>query len=104
MLVHKRSGGVLHTVACPRGREWVERRRLTLSQFPELDPEEWWEVPDRSPLGRKLLRWYPYFTPVLSERGELTDIIPWEEKEEENHADQNNHHPNRRRRRGIRLT
>lgn len=61
MWVHKRSRGVL-----------PEKMALT-----ELSPEAWWQVPDRTTLGRKILRLYPAFDPVINDKGQLLDVIPW---------------------------
>ena len=74
MIVHKKSLGVLACVAVPGAKAWTEQRDLKLSMFPELDASEWWEVRDRSSLGRKILRSYPDFQPVEMD-GKLVDII-----------------------------
>ena len=41
----------------------------------DIEPSEWWEVPDSSRLGRVLERCAPDFEPVTDERGELIDVV-----------------------------
>lgn len=80
MLVHKRTMGVLDTFWTgetrldPRsGLQTPVEREYTFRTAPELSPEEWWEVPRGSKLGKKLRMYYPWVTPVVDEAGELTD-------------------------------
>lgn len=54
---------------CPA--RWPAR----LSDFPWLDPEEWWEIPDRGLLARKVREHYPDCIPVVGEDGALRDVI-----------------------------
>ena len=49
-------------------------REYTFRTAPELSPEEWWEVPRGSKLGKKLRMYYPWVTPVVDEASELTDV------------------------------
>ena len=57
LYVHKESRGVLQAANRPPG----------------LSPVEWWEVRERTALGRKILRYYPCFDAVTNEDGALRD-------------------------------
>lgn len=81
MLVHKRTMGVLDTFWT--GAYRLDPRMGTLvpveqeyvrQSVPGLDAEDWWEVPRRSKLGRKLRLYYPWVEPVVDETGELVDV------------------------------
>lgn len=39
-------------------------------------PEDWWEIPSRSPLARRIRLHYPFLSPVVDEEGTLVDVIP----------------------------
>ena len=93
MLVHKRTMGVLaflwtgeSSTASSWGHPAPVMMEATLRRLPELDPEEWWEVPYHSPLGKKCCRLYPEMEPVLDESGQLTDVQ--RSGEEEDHGPQ----------------
>ena len=49
-------------------------KEYTFRTSPELSPEEWWEVPMSSKLGKKIRMYYPWITPVVDEAGKLTDV------------------------------
>lgn len=81
MLVHKKTLGVLqwywdgvsYTVF-----DGVQRPRMapvTLTTY-QLQAEDWWQVPNGTPLARKIALCYPFFDPVVVE-GELVDALPW---------------------------
>ena len=81
MLIHKQTMGVLDTFWTgenhldPKSRlQLPVEREYTFRTAPELSPEEWWEVPRSSKLGKKLRMYYPWVTPVVDEAGELTDV------------------------------
>lgn len=78
MLIHKKTLGVLTTVAACYGSVVGEitatvdnLRRLGI----RIDACDWWFVPNGSPLARRISLCYPDFTPVLDEAGELRDIV-----------------------------
>lgn len=78
MLVHKETRGVLNTIATAYGSVLEEvcatvdtLHRLGL----EINVDEWWFVPNSSPLARRIERCYPDFIPVTDETGELADIV-----------------------------
>ena len=81
MLIHKSTMGVLNTYWTGAHRivpgsiapEPV-MREYTFQSAPDLGPEEWWEVPAASALGRKIRMYYPWITPVVDEAGALTDV------------------------------
>ena len=39
-------------------------------------PEDWWEIPSRSSLARRIRIHYPFLSPVLDEEGGLVDVVP----------------------------
>lgn len=41
------------------------------------DPENWWEIPSRGPLARKISRYYPDIQPLTDQDGALSDVIPF---------------------------
>ena len=45
--------------------------------------DEWYLVPDNSPLSQKIIKLFPHFDFVLNENGELIDIIETSKTEEE---------------------
>jgi len=72
--------GVLDTVWYGEYTRRADGRRLPLirharlADLPELDPADWWEVPDTGPLARRIRRYYPSMRPVVGEAGELLDV------------------------------
>lgn len=79
MLVHKRTMGVLDLYwtgryrTAPDGiREPVMREYVLAGSG--LDPDEWWEVPRRTPLGKQLRRLYPFCTAIVGADGELLGV------------------------------
>ena len=70
MLVHKRTLGVLETapwdgsVRTVNGEKVPVQRPASLARL-GLDPAEWWEVPDGSPLARAIRACWPWFDPVV---------------------------------------
>ena len=59
----------------PDGRRLPLERPARLADFPELKASEWWEVDTRTPLARKLRRYYPWVTPVTGPDGALIDVL-----------------------------
>lgn len=80
MLVHKLSRGVLACIEVPGASAgpWRKLRNLKLSMFPDLNPNDWWEVRDTSQLGIRLIMYYPDFIPVTDDNGALIDLKPIE--------------------------
>lgn len=82
MLVHKATMGVLDQFwtgryrKAPTGGEEPVMAEYTLENTP-LSPDEWWEVPRGSALGRKLRRHYPFCSPAVSEDGSLDGVSVW---------------------------
>ena len=81
MLIHKQTMGVLqtywtgaHRVVPGSAVPEPVMKEYTFRAAPELSPEEWWEVPMSSKLGKKIRMYYPWITPVVDEAGELTDV------------------------------
>ena len=81
VLIHKSTMGVLDTywtgayrLDPKSGVQVPVEQEYTLQTIPEFSPEEWWEVPRGSKLGKKLRMYYPWVTPVVDESGELTDV------------------------------
>ena len=81
MLVHKQTLGVLETAPWDgsfrtvNGERTPVLRRAALDRL-ELDPAEWWEVPDGSALARAIRLCWPWFDPVVAE-GELVGAERW---------------------------
>lgn len=81
MIVHKRTMGVVYRVwtgdsrLSPTGQLEPVMKEVCLSDYPWLDPEEWWEVTDRV-LIRRILRGYPELRPLVDEDGQLTGVEP----------------------------
>ena len=40
------------------------------------DPENWWEIPSRGALARKIRRYYPFLRPVVDGEGGLVEVVP----------------------------
>ena len=81
MLLHKATMGVLDTIwtgryAAARTGRYPVLLKASLDLC-GLDPGDWWEVP--SHLVVRARRSYPWMDPVVSETGELLDLIPWPE-------------------------
>lgn len=81
MLIHKETMGVLDTFWTGKtrldpksGHQVPVEQEYTFRTAPKLSPEEWWEVPRLSKLGKKLRMYYPWITPVVNAAGELTDV------------------------------
>lgn len=75
MLVHKASKGVLAEITVSgHGGVWIRKVNLKLSMFPELNPSDWFEVPDHSALGKKCKMYYPYMVMIVKE-GKLVDVV-----------------------------
>ena len=81
MLVHKQTLGVLQWYW--DGVSYVTfdgvRRPKMAPVTPEtydLEDGQWWQVPNGTPLARKIALSYPFFDPVLAE-GELVDVEVW---------------------------
>lgn len=39
------------------------------------NPEDWWEIPSRSSLARRIRLYYPLLRPVVDEEGNLVDVV-----------------------------
>ena len=83
MLVHRSTMGVLldiwtgeHRWDPVAGENIPAMRPAKPGDVPDYDPAEWWEVPADTPLGRRILKYYPALTPVVGEGGELLDALP----------------------------
>lgn len=85
MLVHKQSMGILTEYWTGK---FYKSTKTSNTQIPVLekytpedilnfDPSEWWDVSAKTTIGRKILRYYPFCDPVISDDGELLDVIPW---------------------------
>lgn len=78
MLIHKKSLGVLTTVMAPDADALMEIAATIDNFFKlglEIDPNEWWFVPNSTPLARRISLSYPDFVPVTNDAGELVDIV-----------------------------
>lgn len=81
MLVHKSTMGVLDLIwtgKYQRGADGTLTPLLTrasLERLPELDPADWWEVPDGTALAKRISLHYPNLAPVVGEDGGLLDVI-----------------------------
>ena len=86
MLVHKGTLGVLEQVwrgayrQGPDGRREPAYHAVTLSDYPDVDPEDWWEIPNQSALARKLRRYAPWAEAITGPDGALIDIQPIKEQ------------------------
>ena len=80
MLIHKGTMGVLTWMWTGQHRRMANgstlpaMRQYRLSDLPREDWDNWWELPTNSPLGRKILQYYPWLEPVLGPEGELLDV------------------------------
>ena len=90
MLVHKKTMGVLDYLwsgeyrTGPGGVRMPLERPARLKDLPELDPEDWWEVPEGSALARKIKLHYPWIEAEVGPSGELLGVkkeLTEEEKE-----------------------
>ena len=81
MLVHKASKCILATFVMPDPcGDGLKEVRATFDNLEkagiDIDPKEWWDVPNKGTLAEKLKRSAPDFEPVEdSETGALVDII-----------------------------
>lgn len=81
MLVHKRTLGVLQwywdgvSFVTFGGARRPKMAPVTLETY-ALDADEWWQVPNGTPLARKIALNYPFFDPVVT-GGELVNIEVW---------------------------
>lgn len=71
MLVHKKTMGVLTVCWDPDGEKMI---KASLDKLPDLNPDEWFEIDQNSPLGFMIYSHYPYLIPVV-ENGELVDVV-----------------------------
>lgn len=81
MLIHKRTLGVLQWTwdgVSYVTFDGVQRPRMKPVTFETyaLNREEWWEVPNGTPLARTIAAHYPFFDPVVVE-GELVGVEIW---------------------------
>lgn len=81
MLIHKKTLGVLQwywdgvSYLTSRGAALPKMAPVTLETY-GLNPEDWWQVPNGTPLARKIAVSYPFFDPVVT-GGELVNIEVW---------------------------
>ena len=57
-------------------------KQAKLLDFPELDPDDWWEISSDCALAKRLRTIYPFCDPVTGPNGELVDVLPWGQKED----------------------
>lgn len=71
MLIHKRTMGIIE-------EEWTGTvlRPVTLANHPELDRDDWWELPGTSPMARTARIYYPWLEPEVDEDGCLIGLRP----------------------------
>ena len=81
MLVHKRTLGVLQwywdgvSYVTFHGTARPKMAPVTLETY-GLDENEWWQVPNGTPLARRIALYYPFFDPVVAD-GKLVGARPW---------------------------
>lgn len=81
MLVHKETLGVLETAPWDGQFRVIDGvkipliRRASLENL-ELDPAEWWEIPNNSTVAHIIHSCWPWFDPII-ENDELIDAIRW---------------------------
>lgn len=49
-------------------------RSARLSDIPEKDRSQWWEIPNNGTLAKRILENYPLLLPVIGPEGELVDV------------------------------
>lgn len=81
MLVHKATLGVLQWYWDGESYlifDGVQRPKMELVTFEthDLDPEEWWQIPNGTYLSKKIAWSYPFFEPKIVD-GLLVDVEPW---------------------------
>lgn len=81
MLVHKQTLGVLQwywdgeSYVTFDGVARPKMAPVTLENH-DLSADEWWQVPNGTPLAKKIALCYPFFDPVVAE-GELVGAEAW---------------------------
>lgn len=79
MLVHKATMGVLDRIWTgqhTRGPDGILNPVERLAVPSDVDnPEDWWEIPSRSSLARRIRLYYPFLRPVVDEEGNLVDVV-----------------------------
>ena len=58
----------------PEGAQVPVDRLAVLSDVD--DPADWWEIPSKGPLARKIRQYYPDIQPLTDQDGALSDVIP----------------------------
>lgn len=104
MLIHKKTMGVLSTFWSGKYRT-VNGEKVPIMveytfQNTDLNPDDWWFVSARSPIGKRVTKLYPCCDPVTDEAGELIAVKGWK-KEKENPAPEVKKSRQRRRKSGI---
>lgn len=63
----------------------IDRRIQTRNDFPNTNwlGDEWYLVPDNSPLANKIMQYFPRFDFVLDENDNLIDVVEIPKTEEE---------------------
>jgi hypothetical protein len=62
----------------PDGTRWLKMKEYTWEDVE--DPGEWWQVPGKSALARKLRAYYPWCEPIVGKDGELCGVLTPKEK------------------------
>lgn len=81
MLVHKYTLGVLQwywdgeSYVTFDGVTRPKMAPVTLESH-DLSPDEWWQVPNGTPLAKRIALHYPFFDPVVTD-GELVGVQVW---------------------------
>lgn len=79
MLVHKATMGVLDRIWTgqhTRGPDGILNPVERPAVPSDVDnPEDWWEIPSRSSLVRRIRLYYPFLRPVVDEEGNLVDVV-----------------------------
>lgn len=88
MMIHKRTMGVLECIwegqyrHDRNGYKIPLEKQVKLSDFPTLNPDDWWEIQNDCALAKRLKAIYPFCSPVTGLDGELVDMLPWEQNED----------------------
>lgn len=91
MLVHKKTMGVLNEFWTGKTKKQKDGKIFPVMEEYTFEntclPEnEWWYIPSKSSLGRRLIILYPYCKPIIDENGILINI----EKEDETTTENSN--------------
>lgn len=82
MLIHKRTLGVLSHVWNKDGTALVSAYFSSTKHY-GLNPDEWWELRNKSSLALSILIYYPNFIPLTDDAGNLIGIsLPKKSKQD----------------------